>query len=138
MERKFKEMQSVQARLHGSFCAKKIWDINDQRPLAISTKISKMIASDNQPFSIVEDQGFIEFIAHLQPHYLIPSRKYFTQDALPKLYSKIRGAIAEELDQAKLISFTSDLWTCSKSNESFISLTGHWLDEDFSYNSAML
>ncbi len=138
MQRKLKEMQSVQSTLQGSFAARKIWDINDKRSLAISTKIIKMMASDNQPFSIVEDQGFIELIAHLEPHYFIPSRKYFTQDALPKLYSKVRGVIAEELDQAKFISFTSDLWTCSKSNESFISLTGHWLDEDFSYKSAML
>ena len=51
------------------FFAKKIWDINDQHSLAISTKIIKMIAIDNQPFSIVEDQGFIEVIAHLAPPY---------------------------------------------------------------------
>ena len=138
MERKLKEIQSVQSTLQGSFAAKRIWDITDQRSLAISKKIMKMMVSDNQPFSIVEDQGFIELIAHLEPHYLIPSRKYFTQDALPKLYSEVRGMIANELDQAMFISFTSDLWTCSKSNESFISLTGHWLDEDFNYKSAML
>ena len=69
----------------------------------------KMIAFDSQPFSIIDDQGFIDLVAHLAPHYLVPSRKYFTQDALPKLYSKKRGTIAEELDQAKFISFTSDL-----------------------------
>ena len=124
--------------LQGSFTARKIWDKYDQRAQAISTKIIKMMASDNQPFSMVEDQGFIELIVHLEPHYLIPSRTYFTKDVLPKLYSKVKGVIAEELDQAKFISFTSDLWTCSNSNESFISLTGHWLNEDFSYKSAML
>ena len=41
------------------------------------------MASDNQPFSVAEDQGFIELIANLEPHFLIPGRKYFTQDALP-------------------------------------------------------
>ena len=55
-----------------------------------------MMASDNQPFSIVEDQGFIELIAHLEPHYLIPSRRYFTQDAPSKfvLQGTPRGVIA--------------------------------------------
>ena len=96
-----------------------------------------MIVTDNQPFSIIEDESFIEVVA-LQQHYLIPNKKYFTQDALPELYSEIRGAIAEELDQAKFISFTSNLWTCSKSKESFISLAGHWLHKDFSYKSALL
>ncbi len=110
----------MQMTLHGNFTARKIWAINDQCTQAISSKIINMKASDNQPFSIVEDQGFIELIAHLEPHYLIPIRTYFTQDALPKLYSKVRGVIAEDLEQAKFISFTSDLWTCSNSNESFI------------------
>ncbi len=58
-----------------------------------------MMASDNRAFSIVEDkQGFIELIALLEPNYLTPSRTYFTQDALPNLYSKVRGVIAEEFD----------------------------------------
>eukprot|EP00795_Rhopilema_esculentum_P002842 gene2842-1076_t len=112
MERKLKEMQSVQSTLQGSFAAKRIWDITDQRSLAISKKIMKMMVSDNQPFSIVVDQGFIELIAHLEPHYLIPSRKYFTQDALPKLYSETCGLAQSPMS--------------------------HWLDEDFNYKSAML
>ena len=97
-----------------------------------------MMASDNQPFSIVEDQGFIELLAHLEHCYLIPSRKYFTQEALPKLYDSVRSSIANELDKAKFISITSDLWTCSHLNESFISLTGDWLDGSFNSKSAML
>ena len=137
-ERKLKEMSSSQTTLEGSFKAAKIWDINDSRSQAISNKIVIMMASDNQPFSIVEDQGFIELLAHLEHHYLIPSRKYFTQEALPKLYDSVRSSIANELDKAKFISITSDLWTCSHSNESFILLTGHWLDGSFNSKSAML
>ena len=87
MEQKLKEMQIVQSTQQRSFAANRIWDITDQRSLAISKKIMKMMVSDNQPFSIVDDQGFFELIAHLEPHYLIPSRKYFTQVALSKLYS---------------------------------------------------
>ena len=137
-ERKLKEMSSSQTTLEGSFKAAKIWDINDSRSQAISNKIVKMMASDNQPFSIVEDQGFIELLAHLEHRYLIPSRKYFTQEALPKLYDNVRPSIANELGKAKFILITSDPWTCSHSNESFISLTGHWLDGSFHSKSAML
>jgi len=131
-------MSSSQTTLEGSFKAAKIWDINDSRSQAISNKIVKMMASDNQPFSIVEDQGFIELLAHLEHRYLIPSRKYFTQEALPKLYDNVRSSIANELGKAKFISITSDLWTCSHSNKSFISLTGHWWDGSFHSKSAML
>ena len=81
-ERKLTEMSSSQTTLEGSFKAAKIWDINDSRSQEISNKIVKMMASDNQPLSIVEDQGFIALLAHLEHRYLIPSRKYFTPEAL--------------------------------------------------------
>ena len=54
-ERKLKEMSAVQGTLHGCFQTKKIWDINDSRSQDITKKIVKMMAGDNQPFSIVED-----------------------------------------------------------------------------------
>ena len=38
-----------------------------------------MIAIDNQPFSIVEDQGFIKLLAELKPRYVIPSTEYFNE-----------------------------------------------------------
>ena len=36
-----------------------------------------IIAMDNQPFSIVEDKGFIEFLAELNSRYFVSSTKYF-------------------------------------------------------------
>ena len=36
-----------------------------------------MIAIDNKPFSITNDQGFIDLLAALEPSYLYPSTKYF-------------------------------------------------------------
>ena len=57
--RKSQEMSHVQTTLKGSYKAGKIWDIDDSRSQAITKKIVKMMASDNQPFSMVEDQGFI-------------------------------------------------------------------------------
>ena len=35
-----------------------------------------VIAIDNQPFLIVEDQSFIELLAELKPRYVIPSTEY--------------------------------------------------------------
>ena len=66
-------MSSSQTALEGSFKVTKIWDINDSRSQAINNKIAKMMASDNQPFFIVEDHGFIDLLAHKEHRYLIPS-----------------------------------------------------------------
>ena len=64
-----------QMTLQESFSQKKHWDINDHRSIAIHEKVMNMVAIDNQPFSIAEDQGFIELLAHIQPKYMLPSRR---------------------------------------------------------------
>ena len=53
-------------------------------------KIVNKIALDNQPFSISSDQGSIDLLAALEPGYLIPSTKYFTDTMLPQNYEKLR------------------------------------------------
>lgn len=114
---------NYQMMLQESFAQKKYWDINDDCSTAIHKKVMNMIAINNQPFSIVEDQGFIELMAHIQPRYMRPSRRYFSDVMLPKTY---------------VISFTFDIWTSNHSVESFVSLTGHWIDEEFTrYNGVL-
>jgi hypothetical protein len=46
----------------------------------------EMIALDIQPFSLVEDEGFVRLIKLLQPKYTIPSRPHFSQKLLPEMY----------------------------------------------------
>ena len=129
-----------QLSLEDSFALKKIWDINDSRSKGIHKAVMKMIALDNQPFSMVEDDGFIELMAHLQPRYMIPSRRYFSETMLPALYDELRSAVVDELavPEGHFVSFTSDIWTCSSSNETFISLSGHWIKTDFTRRNAVL
>ena len=78
--------QKVQLQLHVAFAPHKIWDVNDQRAQAINKKVMAMIVLDNQPFTTVEDQGFIDLIAHMQPKYCLPSRRYFSETMLPQMY----------------------------------------------------
>ena len=43
------------------------WGLNDPRALCIHRKIGEMITVDNQPFSLVEDIGFIHLLHTLEP-----------------------------------------------------------------------
>ena len=45
----------------------------------ITRLIAEMMALDCQPFSVVEDQGFVCLLNYLQPHYQVPGQKYFCQ-----------------------------------------------------------
>ena len=122
-ERKLAAMER-QMSLEESISQKRYWEINDPRAKPITQKIMNMIAVDNQPFSISEDKGFIDLIAYLQPRYLIPSRRYFSDVMLPQTYDAMKAVITAEISpsNATYVSFTSDIWTCDHSNESYLSL----------------
>lgn len=79
-------------------------------------------------------------MAHMQPHYLLPSRRYFSDTMLPQVYEKMKSIVEQDLAEpnGKYLSFTSDIWTCSKSKEAFISLSGHWIKQDFTRVDAVL
>ena len=59
------------------------WDINDARAQRVHKFVMEMIALDNQPFSFVEDLGFVRLLQVLEPRYSLPSRKYLVKKILP-------------------------------------------------------
>ena len=73
-----------------------------------------MIALDSQPFSIVEDRGFLRLLAHVSPRYITPSRKYFSDKVIPEMYATLRDKTRQDLysDGRFPISFTTDMWSC--------------------------
>ena len=132
------EALKKQTTLFESFSTKKLFDINDPKAKIIHQKILNMIALDNQPFTLTEDRGFIELMAHLQPKYMIPSRKYFTETMLPMSYKALQEAVMKEVYETQFLSFTSDIWSSSSSHESFISLTAHWITNEFEKKDCVL
>ena len=83
----------------------KIWDIKGSKAIRIHKKIMNMIAMDNQPYSIVEDQGFIELLAELEPRYVIPSTKYFNETMLLQSYGILKQKITKELSNASSLRY---------------------------------
>ena len=55
------------------------WDINDVIVQRVHKFVMEMIALDNQPFSLVEDIGFVRLLQVLKPRYTFPSRKYLVE-----------------------------------------------------------
>lgn len=127
-----------QETLDSVFEKKKLWDINDKRSVELHKAIAEMIACDNQPFSFVEDEGFINLMKKAQPQYKVPSREYFKQNVIPSLYQDCKRKVSSLLLEAEIVSLTSDIWTSTTSNQSFMSFTGHWISNDFVYHHAAL
>lgn len=117
---------------------KKLWDINNAKSVEIHYAIGEMIALDNQPYSIVGDTGFNRLIKLLQPHYQLPSRKYITDVIMPDILQKCKQKITRQINETEFVSITSDIWTESTNNRSFISFTCHWINSDFEFREAVL
>ena len=127
-DRRQPTMEETQARV-------KIWDINEPKAERIHRKIAEMMALDYQPLSVVNDVGFTRLLQTIEPKYKMPSRKYFIDNVLPKIKENIDTKLAQLL---KDVSLTTDIWSTSLSNESLISITAHWIGDEFKCMSAVL
>ncbi|XP_055786983.1 zinc finger BED domain-containing protein 4-like [Salvelinus fontinalis] len=102
----------------------------------IDIALAKMIATDFQPFSIVEDRGFRNYSNSLNPIYTIPSRKTFSKSLIPQLYESTQASVRERVQKATAVCLTTDCWT-SRVTTSYMSVTCHFI-EDFSMSSCLL
>ena len=136
--RNYEPLAKQQTTIESILAKKKIWDINDHRSQEIHYLIGEMIAVDIQPYSVISDIGFNRLIAKLCPNYSIPSKKYFTEKIIPDIFTKVKTKIQSSVDEISSISLTTDIRTASANDAPFLSLTGHWLSNDFEQCRAAL
>jgi zinc finger BED domain-containing protein 1 (E3 SUMO-protein ligase ZBED1) len=118
-----------------NFTPKKI-SVDGQKKL--DNSLMKLFIKDLQPFSVVEDTGFKEFVNMLNPGYKIPNRHSISKTLIPAAYEKcvneVKETISNELVTACL---TTDCWT-SRDNKSYIAITVHFIDNNFNLKSILL
>lgn len=113
------------------------YDKKGARWKAITDAVAMYIAKDMVPIYTVEKPGFIHLLKVLDPRYVLPSRKYFSDVALPQLYNSTHQMIAAELDGVSFYSATTDLWS-SRVMQPYLSLTLHFINDDWTLRSVCL
>lgn len=113
------------------------YDKKGARWKAITDAVAMYIAKDMVPIYTVEKPGFIHLLKVLDPRYVLPSRKYFSDVALPQLYNSTHQRIAAELDGVLFYSATTDLWS-SRVMQPYLSLTLHFINDDWTLRSVCL
>ena len=86
--------------------------------------ITNLIVRCSLPVSIVEDDGFRQFMHDVDPKYTMPSRSHVTSSLIPKLYEQKQMAVAKKLGDSSNVSITMDIWT-DRHMYSFMACTGH-------------
>ncbi|XP_059096593.1 zinc finger BED domain-containing protein 4-like [Tigriopus californicus] len=102
---------------------------NSDRKRELDQWLCRMIATDLQPISIVEDVGFKNFCAAMDPFYSLPTRRTLSNVDIPNLYTKVQDQVKTVLRGVDTVSITTDLWS-SKNCVSFIAVTVHYFDEE--------
>lgn len=113
------------------------YDKSSARWKAITDAVAMYIAKDMVPIYTVEKPGFINMIKVLDPRYVLPSRKFFSDVALPNLYNSTRQRVAKELQEVSFYSATTDLWS-SRTMQPYMSLTVHFVNNDWTLRSVCL
>ena len=100
--------------------------------------VAYFIAKDAFPIYTVGKPRFKHLVSKLNPRYVIPSRKHFSECEIPALYSLMKESkVKPVLAQAGCYSATTDLWT-SGSYDTYIKFTIHLIDEQWNLGFFLL
>ncbi|KAF0742811.1 zinc finger BED domain-containing protein 4-like, partial [Aphis craccivora] len=89
-----------------------------------------LFVKDFQPFKVVEDLGFKEFVKALNPSYELPNRNTISKVHILAMYEKCLGEMKELVSTIESACLTTDCWT-SRNNESFMAITVHFINSEF-------
>lgn len=103
----------------------------------IEHALARMIIMNGMPLTIVQAEGFREFVSELCPEFVIPSlkaiaticyRMYLDEKEKLRNYFKLTGP---------RVSLTTDTWTCIR-GLTYLCLTAHYIDDDWKLHKVML
>jgi len=63
------------------------------------------------PISIVENEGFKDYVRFLDPSFCMPARRTIKEVGLPKLKSLVQTKVRDILKDVPWINISVDLWT---------------------------
>lgn len=84
-----------------------------------------MIAKDNLPLSVVENEGFQQLMKTVARLYYLPSRKKITR-LLDLKYEILKSKFISNIKDVSSFTVTCDIWT-DVSNKSYLGVTVHFL-----------
>lgn len=109
---------------------------SQQRTNGTNERIVEFIARDLRPVSVVSGVGFKGLLAWLEPGYTVPSATCVTK-LVRRRFLQGRDRLVLLLKSEVGISFTTDMWTSSKT-QGYITITGHFIDQFWELRSCVL
>ena len=109
---------------------------NPGRQETITSLITKMVALDMMPVSMVEGKGFRNLMEFLEPEYKALSHQTIMR-RINKMYGEVKGVVEKGLNNVNDVAITTDGWT-SLATESYVTVTVHYITKEWQMKSAVL
>jgi hypothetical protein len=103
----------------------------------IDKKLLLLFITDFQPFSVVEDAGFKQFVSALNPSYQLPNRHTLSRTTIPALYEETVLKVKDCISQGMKFCITTDCWT-SRNTVNYMAVTAHFVSSEFQLCSLLL
>ena len=110
------------------------YPVNGEIQSRFDLELTKMIVMCNLPFSICDNTWFKQFVYRLDPKLSVKSRTTIGSKKVRILHNNVMLAVKSNLDadlkDVTGMGLTTDTWQ-SRANDSFQSLTIHYINKDF-------
>ena len=133
-----KQQTSTQASLSDVIARSTKFASSSAQAKELNRAVTYYLTKDAVPISTVDKPGFRHLVSTLNPRYQLPSRKHFSDQEIPQLYTHVRDTVVmPALREARFFSGTTDLWT-SAASEPYMTLTVHFIDKTWNLRSFCL
>ncbi|XP_077111455.1 zinc finger BED domain-containing protein 6-like isoform X1 [Ranitomeya variabilis] len=121
---------SLQPSVAQAWEKRRPFSANHPRAQALNAGIAKLLSLEMLSFRLVETDSFRNLMALAIPQYNVPSRFYFSRQAVPALHKHVEGHIKHALLNAvsSKVHLTTDAWTSHHGQGRYLSLTAHWVN----------
>ena len=108
----------------------------------IRVKATEMVVKDFLPYSAVQGDGFRDFVGYVREDIVNHTPNVLTRRGIARIGKLVFKAIKQDIVQLlaknkSKFSLTYDMWT-SRANESYLGITGHYIDEEWNLQSLVL
>ncbi|XP_062103824.1 zinc finger BED domain-containing protein RICESLEEPER 2-like [Humulus lupulus] len=101
-------------------------------------KLAQMIILHENPLSMVEHSGFIDYSNTLCPMFKMLSRNTIRSDIL-KMYKVEKEKCSQILEKNRSrIAITTDMWTANHQKRGYMTVTAHFIDDSWKLHSRII
>ena len=103
---------------------------------SLTSAVCECIIRDLRPISIVDDTGFLKLMNVAEPRYVVLCRSTIKRRT-DEHCSHEKSHVKASLYSAEFMTCTTDMWT-SRASDVYISLTCHFINQDFTMLSTSI